>query len=129
MSGRTPQALRGLRVEFADEGQRKERAHILKMRTDLDFYLVPAGVALDAGNIDLRLPQRSPGTHRRLRLIVRNVLLDPVPQLRFEVRTLFEGAELLALEHFDVVREAADDERIRKLRAQLEVGFRLFTFP
>jgi hypothetical protein len=45
-------------------------------------------------------------------------------QFALEIGALLPAADLLPLEHFDVVREASHDEHVRELRAEAEVGLR-----
>src|SRR3990167_4447193 len=55
--------------------------------------------------------------------LVGNELADPLVEFQFQVGALFPRADLLALQHFQVVGQTVDDEHVRQLGAELVVQF------
>src|SRR5690606_20886180 len=109
-------------VELTNQAQREEGAHVLEVRPNLNTHLVPPGVAWHLGNLDLSLPQ-GPTTARRGvdGILVGDVLADPLVELVLEVVALLPGTDLLALQHLEVVSDAAHHEHVGKLSAQTVV--------
>jgi hypothetical protein len=74
------------------------------VRAHLHVDLVPAGVALDVGDRDLRLAERTAAADGRGHdVLIGDVLVDPVVELVLEIGALFPGADLLALKDLQVV--------------------------
>src|SRR3954470_11321001 len=97
-------------VELADQGQRERRPHVLEVRAHLEIAPVPAGLALDVLDGDLRRPQRPRRAHRRGRILhVGDVLADPLVQLALQIRPLLPGTDLLALQDLYVMRKPRHD--------------------
>src|SRR5690606_6883734 len=102
-SERSDRAERSGLVELADQRQREARAHVLEVRAHLQAAAVPAGLALDVLDRDLRGAQRLARAHAGSGVLhVDDVLLDPVVELALEVRALLPRPDLLALEHLQV---------------------------
>ena len=67
-------------------------------------------------------------TAARWIVLVGHVLADPVVEFLFKIAACLPGADVLPLNHFEVVGQAVDHEHVGQLGAQLVVGFGFFAF-
>src|SRR3989344_714137 len=116
-------------VELAHQRQRERRAHVLEVRTDFQTDAVPAWIAFDVADGNLRLTQWATATHTGGGVIhVGHVLANPGVEFGLQVATLFPGADVFALDDLDVMGQATDHKDVRQLGAQLvvQLGFLAF---
>ena len=99
------------------------------MRPHFEVDPVPTRITFHIGHGDLSLAQRPAAAHALRRVVhVGHILAYPRVQLVLKVATLFPGANVFALDHLDVMRQAADHKHVRQLRAELVIELGFFAF-
>src|SRR3546814_279622 len=112
-------------VELAHQGKRERRTHVLEMGSHFQAHSVPSRITFHIRHGNFGLAQRAAAAHAGRRVVhIRDVLADPVVQLRFQVGALLPRPDVLALNHLDVMRQPAHDEDVGQLRAELVVQLR-----